>query len=31
MEDLFVAIAKGGDVEELAAEADARITEQLAG
>jgi len=31
MEDLFVAIAKGGDVEELAKEADARITEQLAG
>jgi N,N'-diacetylchitobiose transport system substrate-binding protein len=31
MEDLFVAIAKGGDVEQLAQEADARITEQLAG
>jgi N,N'-diacetylchitobiose transport system substrate-binding protein len=29
MEDLFVAIAKGGDVEQLATEADARITEQL--
>ena len=29
MEDLFVAIAKGGDVEKLATEADARITEQL--
>jgi N,N'-diacetylchitobiose transport system substrate-binding protein len=31
MEDLFVAIAKGGDVEQLAKDADARITEQLAG
>ncbi|CAA9328467.1 MAG: putative sugar transporter sugar binding protein [uncultured Nocardioidaceae bacterium] len=29
LEDLFVAIANGGDVEQLAAEADAKITEAL--
>ncbi|NEE02282.1 extracellular solute-binding protein [Phytoactinopolyspora halotolerans] len=29
LEDLFVAIANGGDVEQLAADADASITEQL--
>jgi N,N'-diacetylchitobiose transport system substrate-binding protein len=31
LEDLFVDIAKGGDVEELATAADEKITEQLAG
>ena len=29
LEDLFVEIAKGGDVEDLAAAADETITEQL--
>ncbi len=29
LEDLFVAIANGGDVEQLAKEADEKITEQL--
>ena len=29
LEDLFVAIANGGDVEQLATEADEKITEQL--
>ena len=29
LEDLFVDIAKGGDVAELAAAADEKITEQL--
>ena len=31
LEDLFVDIAKGGDVEELATAADEKITDQLAG
>jgi N,N'-diacetylchitobiose transport system substrate-binding protein len=31
LEDLFVDIAKGGDVEDLATAADEKITEQLAG
>ena len=29
LEDLFVAVAQGGDIAELAADADAKITEQL--
>ena len=29
LEDMFVDIAKGGDVEELATAADEKITEQL--
>ena len=29
LEDFFVAVANGGDIEELAAEADERMTEEL--
>jgi N,N'-diacetylchitobiose transport system substrate-binding protein len=29
LEDLFVGIANGGDVQQLAEDADAKITEQL--